>query len=455
VESHLDQRIDGLEQSQKSLHSKLDQLYVEMRQFKAMLQFTVAERQPRPPFLAPPQQVIPPEASPFANLERPAYVEQVPGSLIGKPVVAPMNTSISTPPGPSEAPMPTAQMAQPTPSIEEQLLQDSDAGPVVERFCAKRRQGSTTAQPGTGANLWIGHAQTADPPMQPSSSWTASRSATAMQTTVTTSAGDTVSHTHVSSTGSWSQLDAPTSEEPPVQHSQTFVSIQQEHDSPRDCESSISSLNDCVYATVHSHANTESVERMSVMHADVRLSDGRLALCADIGSKGNVCGQDWADKAIALCHEHGMPGQYKDRARPLDVEGVGDGAQRCTQDVSVAGAIPTKGDRPALRVIYHAPVIPNSQIPALLGLETLSKMKALINCATHEIHFLGPDDSKSLDLPEGTVTLQAELSKSGHMMIPFGEFKQLSNTKKLDEKQISLNTNTKSVRFTERTNVSE
>ena len=82
-------------------------------------------------------------------------------------------------------------------------------------------------------------------------------------------------------------------------------------------------------------------------------------------------------------------------------------------------------------------------------------MKALINCATNEIHFLGPDNTRPLDLPEGTVTLQAELSKSGHMMIPFGEFKELSNTKKLDEKQISLNTTTKSVRFTDRNNVSE
>ena len=73
---------------------------------------------------------------------------------------------------------------------------------------------------------------------------------------------------------------------------------------------------------------------------------------------------------------------------------------------------------------FVAPVIPNSTIPALLGLSALKEMRTLIDCRTMELHFCGPDD-RPLQLPSGTQTVQTEISATGHMLMPFAAYERL------------------------------
>ena len=99
---------------------------------------------------------------------------------------------------------------------------------------------------------------------------------------------------------------------------------------------------------------------------------------------------------------------------------MGQGVQTCTEDVSFQGAVPLKDQDRAVPVRYIGPTIPKSSVPGLLGLETLIKMGAVLDCRNMEMHFLKPEDT--LVLPETAITVQSELSPSGHMMLPFSEY---------------------------------
>ena len=74
---------------------------------------------------------------------------------------------------------------------------------------------------------------------------------------------------------------------------------------------------------------------------------------------------------------------------------------------------------------YVAPVSPNSEVPARLGMVTLEKRRALVDVAGRKLHFLGDGD---YTLPQGTVTLNLEKTESGHLMLPIMEFTATSRT---------------------------
>ena len=104
------------------------------------------------------------------------------------------------------------------------------------------------------------------------------------------------------------------------------------------------------------------------------------------------------------------------------VSGVGSGSQHADDRVSVPiGLQDTKGDR--FLSSYRAAVVKDSNLPALLGINSLDKMNAVIRCRTGEIWFLGEDgcDIK----PKGRhVHLQMKKGRTGHWYLPVGRFSE-------------------------------
>jgi hypothetical protein len=102
---------------------------------------------------------------------------------------------------------------------------------------------------------------------------------------------------------------------------------------------------------------------------DVSLPSGRSAVMLDIGSVGNLAGEEWL-KALALkaVKSGRKPNSYK-RDRTLHVSGVGTGSQECKFNCEIPAAIPTTAG--FLKGTYKSPCVPNSSLPALLGLESL------------------------------------------------------------------------------------
>ena len=70
------------------------------------------------------------------------------------------------------------------------------------------------------------------------------------------------------------------------------------------------------------------------------------------------------------------------------------------------------------------PSVQHSDLPGLLGLNTLRHNRAVLDFTTLEMHFLGPGDSKvNQSLPPGTDSFQLEIAPSGHLVLPRSEFR--------------------------------
>ena len=152
-------------------------------------------------------------------------------------------------------------------------------------------------------------------------------------------------------------------------------------------------------------------------------------------------------RALAkLAIENGRkPIQIK-RERPLSVSGVGKGSQKCTHNCKAPIVLTTTGSsEPSyLSGFYEAPVIPDSMIPGLVGLESAIKSRAIIDTVHMRYYMCGPADFDLLEnLPSGTECVQCERSPSGHMVMPCAHFQEIDKEQRhggltVDKEQLVL-----------------
>ena len=106
--------------------------------------------------------------------------------------------------------------------------------------------------------------------------------------------------------------------------------------------------------------------RPSIMWKHV-LPNGKPALLLDIGSVGNLAGDEWVRQQAAMALRAGLrPGQRR-RERPLTVRGVGKGGEKCTHNCIFPVTLLNTEGHPGSGTL-DTPTVPDSQLPALLGL---------------------------------------------------------------------------------------
>ena len=72
-----------------------------------------------------------------------------------------------------------------------------------------------------------------------------------------------------------------------------------------------------------------------------------------------------------------------------------------------------------------APAVANSDLPGLLGLNSLRHNRAILDFATLRLHFVGPAGIEvEKHLPPGSESFQTELAPSGHMVLPCCEYQR-------------------------------
>jgi hypothetical protein len=102
-------------------------------------------------------------------------------------------------------------------------------------------------------------------------------------------------------------------------------------------------------------------------------------------------------------------------ANPISVEGVGNGAMECREARRIPLSLP--GGSVAT---FDAPVIPDYDVSALLGLNSLRRPRARIQVAGAVLHFMGPGDYQVI-APPGSQRFALETAPSGHLMLPVTE----------------------------------
>jgi len=158
-------------------------------------------------------------------------------------------------------------------------------------------------------------------------------------------------------------------------------------------------------------------------HRNTQLTSGRRAVMLDTGSCGNLAGSKWCINSTKAAMSSGLEVRSFQRHKPLGVSGVGKGAEVCKHDAALPAVLKTQ-DGSYLRATYTTPVVPSSDLPALLGLDTLKRLRGVYDATTNKLHLLGKAGLEEDKLPPGTTTIQCEYGPSGHVMIPIDYYEE-------------------------------
>ena len=153
--------------------------------------------------------------------------------------------------------------------------------------------------------------------------------------------------------------------------------------------------------------------QVTAYHSNVRLADGRVGLLVDPGSYGNLVGAQWLEEAVSRMH---VQPNFIPRDSPLQVGGVGKGAQVCRDDCRMPISL-TRQDGSVSAGSFTSPVVLQSGCPALLGLRSLQENRAILDLSKKQLHFVGRGEP-TLVLPPGSETFQLETAISGHLLLP-------------------------------------
>ena len=121
--------------------------------------------------------------------------------------------------------------------------------------------------------------------------------------------------------------------------------------------------------------------------------------------------------------------------------GVGNGSQTCAYDcMSPIGL--TTVDGVSITAQYTAPIIDDSELPMLLGLQSLRENRSILDMHNLKLHFCGEAGAK-IEPGPGAVTFDLEISPSGHLVLPCSAFKKPDENPQMDD--VCLNLATSSV----------
>ena len=145
-------------------------------------------------------------------------------------------------------------------------------------------------------------------------------------------------------------------------------------------------------------------------------------LLIDPGAHDDLVGQMWVDRFSAEARRASQPEPTSYRLdRPVVVGGVVNGSN--VANFGVKCAIGVAGAQES----FEAPVIPNSPVPALLGIRSLKQRRALVDCFTGRMYFIGAGGYK-LNLSPGSRELKLEEAHSGHWILPCTDWPSASRS---------------------------
>eukprot|EP00971_Amphidinium_carterae_P350439 6491542-Amphidinium_carterae.2 len=159
----------------------------------------------------------------------------------------------------------------------------------------------------------------------------------------------------------------------------------------------------------------------SCYHSQVRLKEGREGILLDIGAVKNLCGDKWLQRVTALANTHGHGVSVADMKQSMKVQGVGTGCSETHEQCVVPLAL-SDGSR----ATYTAPIVRDSELPALWGLEGLARQRAVIDTANNKLYLPGPGGLKISASP-GSRVLNLERAASGHLLLPVTEWLSKAN----------------------------
>jgi len=149
----------------------------------------------------------------------------------------------------------------------------------------------------------------------------------------------------------------------------------------------------------------------AAFHAKVRLPVGEGFLI-DCGAVTNLAGDRWVHRQRILGESHGQGTSITQLDKPGSVEGVGQGSSQIAQRAGVPICLASGHE-----ARFETSVVTDSDLPALLGLESLERQGALIDCRNRKLIQVGPGGYK-LQLSPNSTSHDLQKAPSGHLLLP-------------------------------------
>lgn len=154
----------------------------------------------------------------------------------------------------------------------------------------------------------------------------------------------------------------------------------------------------------------------AAFHAKVRLPSGE-GLLVDCGAVSNLAGDRWLYRQKAIAEAHGQGTSIETLDKPGSVEGVGEGSSRIGHRAGVPICLASGQEAK-----FETSVVTDSDLPALLGLESLERQGALIDCRNRKLIQVGAGGYK-LQLSPNSTSHDLQRAPSGHLLLPCSAWK--------------------------------
>ena len=173
-------------------------------------------------------------------------------------------------------------------------------------------------------------------------------------------------------------------------------------------------------------ASEAAGQTTGVYHERTRVK-GKVGLLVDPGAHDNLVG----DRTMKLLSSQvKCKPSIRTLERPLSVQGVGNGSQQADLSHGVEFSIRAPGVS-NIDGTFNSPVVPDSDLPPLLGLKSLRNCNAVLDMQHQKLYIPGPGGLEIVQSP-GTLMLDLELSPSGHLILPVHPRTKSSEARKLD-----------------------
>ncbi|CAE7314416.1 RE2, partial [Symbiodinium necroappetens] len=173
-------------------------------------------------------------------------------------------------------------------------------------------------------------------------------------------------------------------------------------------------------------ASESAGQPTGVYHERTRVK-GKVGLLVDPGAHDNLVG----DRTMKLLSSQvKCKPSIRPLERPLSVQGVGNGSQQADLSHGVEFSIRAPGVS-NIDGTFNSPVVPDSDLPPLLGLKSLRNCNAVLDMQHQKLYIPGPGGLEIVQSPR-TLMLDLELSPSGHLILPVHPRTKSSEARKLD-----------------------
>ena len=144
-------------------------------------------------------------------------------------------------------------------------------------------------------------------------------------------------------------------------------------------------------------------------------------------------GEQFARALLDLLLANGEQAQVIPRPVPLNVGGVGHGSQQCVDDALFPIAL-RRADGSLDGGTFKTPIIKDSPVPGLLGNDTLTRERAILDCGNKMIYFAAPGPVQII-LPPGSRQYPLESAPSGHMQLQISDYASLKRSRNQQQTQ--------------------